>query len=155
MTSVLVIGGLAAALAAFFRLGRPGNSEHPKMLQVAPGISIEVVETIAPDSEFLCSKCYKTYPVANVHVVPTYNDSLRRYVGSYRCNDDWKTAITETRLRFLSHKSDDEALDILEVFVNRGVSSSELRRFAAGKGSDQAVLSALDALTNGELTLKP
>jgi hypothetical protein len=128
----------------------------PQVIQIAPGISATVVATVDPDepgAAFLCSTCYQTFPLRTVHVVPTYNASLARYVGSNRCDKDWRPSVAETRARLSSRPSVDELATFFEVFVSRGHPAEELRVYTQGKPGPAAALAVLDALEKGEIKL--
>lgn len=107
------------------------------------------------DARFMCSADYQVYPRSELHVVPTFNADLGRYVGSYRCNADYRQAIAETRARFHAHPTADEGGAILEVFLARGVQEDDLRAIVGGKPLLDAIDAALDALETGKLTLEP
>lgn len=117
-------------------------------IQVASG-------ELPANAELMCSADYRVYPRAEIHVVPTYNQDLQRYVGSYRCNADWKAALSETRARFAAHPTDDEGAMILQVFLERGVTQDQLRARVAGKPMEKAIPAVLDSLERGELVLAP
>lgn len=114
---------------------------------------IKVVETLPPDAEVMCSADLKIYPRSEIHVVPTYEPTLQRYVGGYRCNEHWKAAIAETRARFARNPTDDEGAAILQVFVERGVTTEQLLPLTSGKSIKEAIPAVLDALEAGKLTL--
>jgi len=126
---VAVILALGVGAFLVFR-GRSAHSTRsmPQTLQIAPGISATVVDTVDPSASFLCSKCYKTYPVSELHVVPTFDETTGRYVGGYRCKNDWRNTIAETRQQSAAYKPPDESAAVvavgsfLEVFRNRGLS---------------------------------
>jgi hypothetical protein len=127
-----------------------------KYQQVMDKYGIQVASGAMPaDAEFMCSADYKVHPHSELHVVPTYNADLPRYVGSFRCNADWKQAIAETRARFAHDPTDDEGAAILQVFIERGVTDDQLRARVAGKPMRDAIPAVLDALEAGELVLAP
>ena len=116
---------------------------------------IKVAKELPADAKFMCSADFKVYPRLEIHVVPTYQPTLERYVGSYRCNEHWKAAIAETRARFARTPTVDEGSRILQVFVERGVTAEQMRPLTAGKPIEQAVPAVLDALEAGTLALTP
>lgn len=119
-------------------------------------LGIEVATGPIPaDAEFMCSADYEVHPQSELHVIPTFNADLGRYVGSYRCNKDYKQALAETRARFRANPTEDEGGGILQVFVERGVSQDRLRAIVGGKSLPDAIMAALDALESGELSLEP
>jgi hypothetical protein len=148
---------LVAVVAA---CDRSSETEAPmtadRYRQVMDKYGIEVASGAMPaDAEFMCSADYKVHPRAELHVVPSYNADLGRYVGSYRCDADWKQAIAETRLRFAQHPTDDEGAAILQVFLERGVGEDQLRVHVAGKSMREAIAAVLAALESGALVLEP
>lgn len=147
---------VVALLAACDR----STPEKPKMREdiqkTMDKYGIEVASGAMPaDAEFMCSADLGVHPHSELHVVPTYNQDLQRYVGSYRCNADWKAALTETRERFAAHPTDDEGAMILQVFLERGVTQDQLRARVAGKAMEKAIPAVLDSLERGELVLAP
>jgi hypothetical protein len=127
-----------------------------KYQHVMDQYGIKVVDGPMPDdAEFMCSADYKAHPHSELHVVPTYNVDLGRYVGSYRCNVHWKAALAETRARFAAHPTDDEGAAILQVFLERGVTEDQMRGLVAGEDIRSAIAAVLDALEAGKLTLSP
>lgn len=119
-------------------------------------LGIKVAQGPIPeDAQFMCSADYDVHPVSELHVVPTYNEDLGRYVGSYRCNKDYKAALAETRARFRANPTEDEGGGILQVFVERGVTNDQLRAVVGGKTLPDAIEAALAALERGTLKLTP
>lgn len=132
---------------------KPAKTE-PKHIDTKVG-RIEVADPIPEGAEFMCSADLEVVPRAELHVVPTFQESLKRYVGSYRCNKHWKEAIAETRARFAKNATENEGAGILQVFLERGVTREQARVFTAGKPIDEAVTAMLDALEAGKLVLDP
>jgi hypothetical protein len=132
------------------------KTPNKKYEQVMDQYGIKVLDGPLPDNaEFLCSADYQVHPQSELHVVPTYNADIDRYVGSYRCNADWKAALAETRARFAATPTDEEGGAILQVFLDHGVEKDQLRAVVAGKDIRGAITAALDALEAGKLTLSP
>lgn len=132
---------------------RRAANARPKVVEVAPGLSVEVTSSMPPNAQLLCSKCLHPFPPSKIHTVPTYDDHLGRYVGSYRCDDHWKAALSETRARITADASVDEVGGMLEVLVSRGVPKERLRTFTEEKSLDDAALAVLDALERGRLVV--
>jgi hypothetical protein len=132
----------------------PSKGKVPDHIDTKIG-PIKVTDDIPADAELMCSVDYKPYPRAEMHVVPTYSPDLKRYVGSYRCNQHWKAAIAETRARFAANPTDEEGAMILQVFVERGVTAKQLLPLTEGKPMKEALPAVLDALEAGKLELAP
>ena len=139
---------------------RSGQAPTPdpavSVIELAPGLSATVADSVdlnAPGAMFLCSSCYKTFPLKSVHVVPTYNGDLGKYVGSNRCDADWKPSLEETRVRFAAHPTDAELASLLEVFRIRGFTDQDLGAFTQGRSNAQAGAAVVDATENGTLKL--
>lgn len=169
-------GWRGAGLAALVSLGmmtlasceRPKANEATKVTEakdesraaqleaVKDKLGIQVSSDLKQGGEFMCSADLKTHPVSELHVVPTYNASLGKFVGGYRCDADWKAAIAEARAHLHGLSRDallDQLPDFLQVFLNRGVTEEQLRGFVAGKAPLQAADAALDALAAEQLKL--
>jgi hypothetical protein len=116
---------------------------------------IGVVDHMPDNAQLMCSADYQVYPRAEIHVVPTFNADLQRYVGGYRCNTHWKAAIREARARFASQPTEDEGGGILQVFLDHGINEDQLRAVVGGKALRDAIPAALDALESGQLILQP
>jgi hypothetical protein len=112
-------------------------------------------EMADPDAQFLCSRCYKVHPVRDLHVVPTFNESLGRWVGSNRCPACWKPSVQEARAYFAAHESEELAWGLFQTVLERGVSDDILRSHVAGRTAHDAVLVTLDAIERGEIHLHP
>lgn len=148
-----VIGVIAFVLAC-------NSSEKPKVPPMPDEIQtpvgpIKVIDQVPSDAEFMCSADYKTHPMTELHVIPMFNPSLGRYVGSYRCNADWKAAIAEVRARLHANLTEAEVAMFLQVFIERGVTKERLRTFVADKSLGDAADAALDALASGQIKLSP
>lgn len=46
-----------------------------------------------------CSGCYDVFPESQIHVVPTFNDSVGYFVDGYRCEKCWQAALDEVSAR--------------------------------------------------------
>jgi hypothetical protein len=112
-----------------------------------------VLTEIPDDMQFMCSADYETHPVSQLHVIPTYNEHLDRYVGSYRCDRHWAAALSETRARLRADVGTDELAMLLEVILARGVTVEQLRELVAEKSPHDAGDAVLDALATGQLRL--
>jgi hypothetical protein len=129
------------------------KSSEPKVIETKAG-PIEVVDKIPEGAEFMCSADLAVHPMTELHVIPMYNSSLDRYVGSYRCNADWKAAIEEVRTRLHANPTQDEAAMFLQVFLERGAEGT-LRPLVEGKKPMEAAEIALDAIGSGKIVLTP
>jgi hypothetical protein len=119
-------------------------------------LGIEIASGSMPaDAEFMCSADFEVHPASELHVIPTFNHDLGRYVGSFRCTAHYKQAIAETRAGFRADPTEDHGAAILTVFVERGVSNDRLRAIVGGRNLSDAIDAALDALEAGTLKLEP
>jgi hypothetical protein len=132
---------------------RAAAQRRPEVLHVTPDVSVHVAASVVPNAEYLCSKCYHAFPASKMHVVPTQDEQLGAYVGSYRCDEHWKAAVAETRARIAADASVDEVGGMLQVLTTRGVPKERLRSFTAEKSPSEASFAVLDALERGALVI--
>jgi hypothetical protein len=103
----------------------------------------------------MCSGCYTPTPVAEGHVVPGWNTTVRRILTSYRCNNCWLAAIDETRAALNSGDADviPSFCDFLE--LQRFTTDAEALRIAPPDEARAVMLAMLDALQAGRAKFDP
>jgi hypothetical protein len=89
--------------------------------------------------EAICSGCLKVVPEAQTHVLPFFNDSLARFVTTYRCDDCWPGALTGTRARLTASENAEEIASFAEVLAGHAVFIHEYMR-----GDPAPVVKALE-----------
>lgn len=127
---------------------------RPSVAAIAPGLSATVVDEVPTNALMMCSTCYETHPLREMHVVPTWLEENQRYVGSYRCAKDWKSSLRATRERLERERGDDEARAMLEPVLAR-VDRAALEPLLANESSHDGALTVLAAIERGELVLRP
>ncbi len=80
--------GLAVAECA--AVGLHGAPEVTRSLHA-------VLDSLEP--QLVCSQCWSRGPESRIHVVPYFNNSVGRYVASYRCDGCVDAALTEAMAR--------------------------------------------------------
>ena len=115
----IVLAGLVALAGVYvFVLHREDAPTPPPVtsvvtpegtfLKVTPSLSVKVQDDIPENPQLLCSKCYKPFPRNDGYVIPTYNERLKSYVGTYLCENDVKAAVGAARVRYAAHDSEEE-----------------------------------------------
>jgi hypothetical protein len=102
----------------------------------------------------VCSACFSAVPVEQTHVQPGYNDTLRAYVTTYRCENCWVAGLAATRAR-VAACTDPEELSTAVVFFSRyGVAVPGLMPGDPVDVVREKLLALLDQLASGEVRLK-
>jgi hypothetical protein len=102
----------------------------------------------------VCSACFAAVPVERTHVQPGYNDLLRAYVTTYRCDNCWAAGLAATRAR-VAACTDPGELDTAVVFFSRyGVAVPGLMPGDPPGVVRDRLLALLDRLASGEVRLK-
>lgn len=104
---------------------------------------------------FMCSGCYTPTPVAEGHVIPFWNQGVRRILTTYRCNNCWLAGIDETRAALNSGDADviPSFCDFLA--LQRFTKDAENLRVAPPDEARQMLLALLDATAAGRATFDP
>jgi hypothetical protein len=135
--------------------GKPASSEPQVIGRIdAGGFSVGVLASAPADAQMLCSKCFKPKPMREMHVVPVYNAGLKKYVTGFRCADDWKATVEETRSRLSGTDSPVEHTSFMNV-VERAAGADAVKKVTEGKTGKQASLAVIDAIDKGALVLNP
>src|SRR5436853_348964 len=69
----------------------------------------------------VCSACFATVPVEQVHVQPGYNDDLKAYVTTYRCDGCRAADLAATRARMAGCTDPAELATGVTFFARYGV----------------------------------
>jgi hypothetical protein len=106
------------------------------------------------ERQLICSQCWSRGPESRIHVVPYFNNSVRRYVTSFRCDDCVDAALAETiaRVRDLDGASEIDTLG--DLLRSHGVSVSEWLRGEPLDRLRPVMLGVLDSLRRAEHKLR-
>ena len=102
----------------------------------------------------ICSACMEPFDVEDVRVIPSYNDFLRNYVTTYRCEKCWEDTFNKTRTRLASTALDREILSMIEFFERYHIFIKEYREGASKRVVKDLLLKLLDRLKSGETKLE-
>ena len=104
---------------------------------------------------FMCSGCYTPTPVAEGHVIPHWNPTVRRILTAYRCNNCWISGLDETRTALSSGDADviPSFCDFLE--LQRFTTDAEALRAAPPDEVRAVLMAMLDAVQSGRATFDP
>jgi hypothetical protein len=97
----------------------------------------------------LCPKCMKPYPPSEIHVAPVYNEGLKKYVPSHRCDGHYKEEMAATRKR-LEVAGEKEVEAFLAMARYHG-NEDAVKKIAGDKKGREAALAVLTAMEKGEL----
>lgn len=100
----------------------------------------------------LCPKCGKPYKQSEVHVAPVYNDGLKKFVPSHRCEGHFKDEVEASR-RKLQTANDKELESFMAMAKHHG-NEGRVMKIAGDKRLREAALAVLDAIEKGELELQ-
>jgi hypothetical protein len=106
------------------------------------------------ERQLICSQCWSRGPESRMHVIPYFNNSVRRYVTSFRCDACVDAALAETiaRVRDLDGASEIDTLgDLLRA---HGVSVVEWLRGEPLDRLRPAMVDVLGSLRGGDLKLR-
>lgn len=73
------------------------------------------------ERQIICSGCLQGFPEFLVHVIPYFNNSVNRYVTTYRCEQCWIPALEETRTRLANTQNETEIVSAGAFFQRHGV----------------------------------
>lgn len=128
---------------------------------VAGGLRIPVVpdgEAARADS-FMCSKCRKVLPLAEMTILPAYSERFGRWVSAYRCRDDFARTIDDARATVARTRPADEdslvdfAGSFLELVCKDGANRDRVKARTSGMEAMAALHAALDLLAEGAVRL--
>jgi len=102
----------------------------------------------------ICSKCFNPVPVMKTFVQPGYNDMLRSYVTTYRCEGCRAEDLAATRARMAACKDKEELATGVLFFSRYDVRVIGLSPFAPIEMIREKLLGLMDQLASGELKLK-
>lgn len=102
----------------------------------------------------MCSACFEPVPVAQAHVQPGYNDTLKAYVTTYRCDGCRAKDLAATRARITACTDPKELATGVLFFSRYGVAvPGHVPGDPPAAVRDQ-LLVLMDRLASGELRLK-
>jgi hypothetical protein len=102
---------------------------------------------------FVCSACMKTYPFAEIRVLPWWNPDVHAILTSYRCGACFPTSLRETRdaIATLDDKQRESFVEFLRSH-KLDVLAAEVEG-ASLDGARAALGKLLDEVESGELKL--
>jgi diadenosine tetraphosphate (Ap4A) HIT family hydrolase len=107
------------------------------------------------ERQFVCSHRFTIVPESHVHVVPGFNETLRAYVTSYRCDECWLPTLDETASR-LAASDDEEEIASICVFLERyGTFILEARRGDPLPVIKQILLRTIEMMKSDQIRLSP
>jgi hypothetical protein len=103
--------------------------------------------------ELICSGCLKVVPEAEGHVLPLFNETVERFVTTYRCETCWPAALAEARAKLAATEDPDDIASFADVLSGHNVFIHEYMR-----GDPMPVVKAiglhmLDMLESGRMRL--
>src|SRR5262245_36106129 len=115
--------------------------------------------TAAPISQerarqVFCSGCFTVLLESKIHLIPCYNDALRNYVTTYRCESCWLDSIDETRERIELTESSSDIELAAEFFKRHAVFIHEYLRGDPPEDVKRALLRLIDLMKTGGLKLR-
>ena len=106
---------------------------------------------MAPERQVFCSACFEVVPESRVHLVPFFNDDVRKYVETYRCEKCVESALDQTRSRFEATDDLAEITSAAAFFEAHAVFILEHRRGDPISVVRKCLLALLDKLRSGQL----
>ncbi len=107
----------------------------------------------ALERHVFCSGCFTVLPESEIHLIPFYNDTLRNYVTTYRCDSCWLDGIDETRKRIELTESSSEIALAAEFFKRHAVFIHEYLRGDPPEEVKRTLLYLIDLMKTGGLKL--
>jgi hypothetical protein len=80
------------------------------------------------ERQLICSQCWSRGPESRIHVIPYFNNSIRRYVTSFRCDNCVDAALAETIARVRDLDGAREIDTLGDLLRSHGVAVSEWLR---------------------------
>lgn len=102
----------------------------------------------------MCSACFRPVPVADAHVQPGYNDYLKAYVTTYRCNGCRLADLQKTRDRMASCTDLEELATGVLFFARYKVAVPGITPNDSIETVRDALLGVLDRLRSGDLRIR-
>jgi hypothetical protein len=103
--------------------------------------------------EVVCSNCVKVFPEARTHVLPFFNDTVARFVTTYRCDDCWPAAVAGTRAHLTATEDADDIASFAEVLAGHKVFIHEYMRGDPTPVVKAIELRMLDMMESGAIRL--
>ena len=108
---------------------------------------------MAPERQVFCSACFELAPESRVHLIPFFNDDVRKYVDTYRCEKCVESALDQTRSRLEATDDLAEIASAATFFEVHSVFILEHRRGDPILVVRKCLLALLDQLQSGHLRL--
>jgi hypothetical protein len=103
--------------------------------------------------EAICSGCLKLVPEAQTHVLPFFNETLARFVTTYRCDDCWPAALAGSSAHLTASDDADEIGSFADVLAGHKVFIHEYMRGDPAPVVKTMCLRMLDLMESGAVRL--
>lgn len=108
-----------------------------------------------PAEMYACSGCYSEHPRTEIHVLPTWNEHVRDFVTSFRCDKCWTDSLAWTRLKAVV-LTEDTREKFCEFLARHDCGeAAEIIRQSSLEDAARQVGIVLDSLEAGRLVLSP
>ena len=105
------------------------------------------------ERQVVCSACFQVVAEPLVHVIPTYNTDVGRFVTTFRCEQCWLASLEETRARLDAIADEAEIASVAVFFENHGVFVHEFRRGDPAPVVRRILAQMMDMLRSGTIRL--
>src|SRR5580692_8083141 len=105
------------------------------------------------ERQVVCSACFQVVAEPLVHVIPTYNTDVGRFVTTFRCEQCWLPSLEETRARLEATADEAEIASVAVFFENHGVLVHEFHRGDPAPVVRKILVQMMDMLRSGTIRL--
>ncbi len=103
--------------------------------------------------EAVCSNCLALVPEAQTHVLPLFNETVERFVTTYRCDKCWPAALAEARAHLAASDDADEIASFADVLAGHAVFIHEYMRGDPARVVKAMCLRMLGLMESGAVRL--
>jgi hypothetical protein len=105
------------------------------------------------ERQVVCSGCMAVVPESHIHVLPWFNDTVGRFVTTFRCRHCAQAAFDDTTRRLEATDDAELVASAAEVFERHGVAVLEYRRGDPPRVVAKILIRLLALLASGVLQL--
>jgi hypothetical protein len=105
------------------------------------------------ERQVVCSACFQVVAEPLVHVIPTYNTDVGRFVTTFRCEQCLLPSLEETKTRLEATADEAEIASVAVFFENHGVFVHEFRRGEPMPLVRKILVQMIDMLRSGTIRL--